>query len=144
MLPATSVFWGATVFLAVPGSIVAFYCYITVIQVLGADNALRRGIVPGCRSFGLHLAGGIRVDDAGYAGRPAGHIGKLCVVSSRQASERQRNQRSRATDLTLLLWAHFVVQDSSHPFAPISFGAIFKNTPSAANNNAVLAIIATG
>ena len=39
MLPATSVFWGATVFLAVPGSIVAFYCYITVIQVLGADKA---------------------------------------------------------------------------------------------------------
>lgn len=40
MPPATSVFWGgATAFLAVPGSIVAFYCYITVIQVLGADKA---------------------------------------------------------------------------------------------------------
>ncbi|MGM0951848.1 MAG: DMT family transporter [Pseudomonadota bacterium] len=39
VLPASTTFWGATVFLAVPGSIVAFYCYITVIQTLGADKA---------------------------------------------------------------------------------------------------------
>jgi len=39
VLPAASTFWGATVFLAVPGSIIAFYCYITVIQTLGADKA---------------------------------------------------------------------------------------------------------
>jgi len=38
-LPASATFWGATVFLAIPGSIVAFYCYITVIQTLGADKA---------------------------------------------------------------------------------------------------------
>lgn len=38
-LPASAAFWGATVFLAIPGSIVAFYCYITVIQTLGADKA---------------------------------------------------------------------------------------------------------
>lgn len=38
-LPDSSVFWGATLFLAVPGSIIAFYCYITVIQTLGADRA---------------------------------------------------------------------------------------------------------
>lgn len=37
--PTSSTFWGATVFLAVPGSIIAFYCYITVIQTLGADRA---------------------------------------------------------------------------------------------------------
>ncbi len=39
VVPTTATFWGATVFLAVPGSIVAFYCYITVIQTLGADRA---------------------------------------------------------------------------------------------------------
>ena len=39
VLPAAASFWGATVFLAVPGSIIAFYCYITVIQALGADKA---------------------------------------------------------------------------------------------------------
>lgn len=39
VLPTAATFWGATVFLAVPGSIVAFYCYITVIQTLGADKA---------------------------------------------------------------------------------------------------------
>lgn len=39
VVPTTATFWGATVFLAVPGSIVAFYCYITVIQTLGADKA---------------------------------------------------------------------------------------------------------
>ncbi len=38
-LPDSTVFWGATLFLAVPGSIVAFYCYLTVIQTLGADRA---------------------------------------------------------------------------------------------------------
>ncbi|SDW84083.1 DMT family transporter [Marinobacter mobilis] len=38
-LPDSAVFWGATLFLAVPGSIVAFYCYLTVIQTLGADRA---------------------------------------------------------------------------------------------------------
>lgn len=37
--PEGAWFWGATIFLAVPGSIIAFYCYITVIQVLGADKA---------------------------------------------------------------------------------------------------------
>ncbi|PHQ27076.1 EamA family transporter [Marinobacter guineae] len=39
VLPTAATFWGATVFLAVPGSIVAFYSYITVIQTLGADKA---------------------------------------------------------------------------------------------------------
>ena len=39
VVPASAAFWGATVFLAVPGSIIAFYCYITVIQTLGADRA---------------------------------------------------------------------------------------------------------
>lgn len=39
VVPATATFWGATVFLAVPGSIIAFYSYITVIQTLGADKA---------------------------------------------------------------------------------------------------------
>ncbi|HET8849036.1 MAG TPA: DMT family transporter [Marinobacter sp.] len=39
VLPASVTFWNATLFLAVPGSIVAFYCYITVIQTLGADRA---------------------------------------------------------------------------------------------------------
>ncbi|MDC0662810.1 DMT family transporter [Marinobacter sp. SS21] len=39
LLPTATSFWGATVFLAIPGSIVAFYCYITVIQTLGADKA---------------------------------------------------------------------------------------------------------
>lgn len=39
VLPTTATFWGATVFLAVPGSIIAFYSYITVIQTLGADKA---------------------------------------------------------------------------------------------------------
>lgn len=39
VVPTTATFWGATAFLAVPGSIVAFYCYITVIQTLGADKA---------------------------------------------------------------------------------------------------------
>jgi len=39
VVPATGVFWGATVFLAIPGSIIAFYSYITVIQKLGADRA---------------------------------------------------------------------------------------------------------
>ena len=39
VLPTSATFWGATVFLAIPGSIVAFYCYITVIQTLGADKA---------------------------------------------------------------------------------------------------------
>ena len=39
VVPTSASFWGATVFLAVPGSIIAFYCYITVIQTLGADRA---------------------------------------------------------------------------------------------------------
>lgn len=39
VVPTTATFWGATVFLAVPGSIIAFYSYITVIQTLGADKA---------------------------------------------------------------------------------------------------------
>lgn len=39
VVPATATFWGATVFLAVPGSIIAFYSYITVIQTLGAEKA---------------------------------------------------------------------------------------------------------
>lgn len=39
LLPTATSFWGATVFLAIPGSIVAFYCYLTVIQTLGADKA---------------------------------------------------------------------------------------------------------
>lgn len=39
MLPTAGVFWGATVFLAIPGSIVAFFSYITVIRTLGADKA---------------------------------------------------------------------------------------------------------
>lgn len=39
VVPTTATFWGATVFLAVPGSIIAFYSYITVIQILGADKA---------------------------------------------------------------------------------------------------------
>ncbi|WP_152205685.1 DMT family transporter [Marinobacter changyiensis] len=38
-LPASGSFWGATVFLAIPGSIIGFYCYITVIRTLGADKA---------------------------------------------------------------------------------------------------------
>ncbi|SFL90497.1 DMT family transporter [Marinobacter zhejiangensis] len=38
-LPDSTTFWGATLFLAIPGSIIAFYCYITVIQRLGADRA---------------------------------------------------------------------------------------------------------
>ncbi|WP_148864675.1 DMT family transporter [Marinobacter fonticola] len=38
-LPASDSFWGATVFLAIPGSIVAFYSYLTVIRTLGADRA---------------------------------------------------------------------------------------------------------
>ena len=39
VVPTSATFWGATVFLAVPGSIIAFYSYITVIQTLGADKA---------------------------------------------------------------------------------------------------------
>ncbi len=39
VVPTSATFWGATVFLAVPGSIIAFYCYITVIQTLGAARA---------------------------------------------------------------------------------------------------------
>lgn len=39
VVPMSTTFWGATAFLAVPGSIIAFYCYITVIQTLGADRA---------------------------------------------------------------------------------------------------------
>lgn len=38
-LPGSGTFWGATLFLAVPGSIIAFYSYLTVIRVLGADRA---------------------------------------------------------------------------------------------------------
>lgn len=38
-LPAGSIFWGATLFLAIPGSIIAFFSYITVIRTLGADKA---------------------------------------------------------------------------------------------------------
>lgn len=39
VIPPSVAFWGATVFLATFGSIVAFYCYITVIRTLGADKA---------------------------------------------------------------------------------------------------------
>ncbi|WP_166252800.1 DMT family transporter [Marinobacter salicampi] len=38
-VPDSSVFWGAALFLAIPGSIIAFYSYITVIRTLGADKA---------------------------------------------------------------------------------------------------------
>ena len=38
-LPQAPVFWWATLFLAIPGSIVAFFSYITVIRTLGADKA---------------------------------------------------------------------------------------------------------
>lgn len=38
-LPAAPSFWGATLFLAIPGSIIAFYSYLTVIRTLGADRA---------------------------------------------------------------------------------------------------------
>lgn len=39
VMPQETTFWGATVFLAIPGSIVAFFSYITVIRELGADKA---------------------------------------------------------------------------------------------------------
>lgn len=39
VLPQSNVFWGATLFLAIPGSIIAFFSYITVIRTLGADKA---------------------------------------------------------------------------------------------------------
>ncbi|MFE8072473.1 EamA family transporter [Marinobacteraceae bacterium S3BR75-40.1] len=39
VLPQTMTFWAATLFLAIPGSIVAFFSYITVIRTLGADKA---------------------------------------------------------------------------------------------------------
>lgn len=39
VVPTSATFWGATLFLAIPGSIVAFYCYISVVQTLGADKA---------------------------------------------------------------------------------------------------------
>ena len=38
-LPAHADFWWATLFLAIPGSIVAFATYLTVIKALGADRA---------------------------------------------------------------------------------------------------------
>jgi len=38
-LPADAGFWWATLFLAIPGSIVAFATYLTVIRALGADRA---------------------------------------------------------------------------------------------------------
>lgn len=38
-VPTTGAFWGATLFLALPGSILAFYSYITVIRTLGAAKA---------------------------------------------------------------------------------------------------------
>ncbi|BES73771.1 DMT family transporter [Marinobacter nanhaiticus D15-8W] len=38
-LPTSPTFWGATLFLAIPGSTIAFYSYLTVIRVLGADRA---------------------------------------------------------------------------------------------------------
>lgn len=38
-LPASSDFWWATLFLAIPGSIIAFATYLTVIKTLGADKA---------------------------------------------------------------------------------------------------------
>ncbi len=39
VLPQGATFWGATLFLAIPGSIVAFFSYLTVIRELGADKA---------------------------------------------------------------------------------------------------------
>ncbi|WP_404366113.1 DMT family transporter [Marinobacter sp.] len=39
VVPQSGVFWGAALFLAVPGSIIAFFSYITVIRTLGADKA---------------------------------------------------------------------------------------------------------
>ena len=39
MMPQGPTFWGATLFLAIPGSIVAFFSYLTVIRELGADKA---------------------------------------------------------------------------------------------------------
>ncbi|WP_166267145.1 DMT family transporter [Marinobacter caseinilyticus] len=38
-VPSAGAFWSATVFLAIPGSIIAFYSYITVIRTVGADKA---------------------------------------------------------------------------------------------------------
>lgn len=38
-MPASTSFWSATLFLAIPGSIIAFYSYITVIRTVGADKA---------------------------------------------------------------------------------------------------------
>lgn len=38
-VPGASTFWGATLFLAIPGSIIAFYSYLTVIRTIGADKA---------------------------------------------------------------------------------------------------------
>lgn len=38
-LPGETSYWGATLFLAIPGSIIAFYSYITVIRTVGADKA---------------------------------------------------------------------------------------------------------
>lgn len=39
IMPESTTFWGATLFLAIPGSIIAFFSYITVIRTLGADKA---------------------------------------------------------------------------------------------------------
>lgn len=39
VVPESATFWGATLFLAIPGSIIAFFSYITVIRTLGADKA---------------------------------------------------------------------------------------------------------
>ncbi|MDX1801298.1 MAG: DMT family transporter [Marinobacter sp.] len=39
VVPTSTSFWGATAFLAIPGSIIAFYSYLTVIRTIGADKA---------------------------------------------------------------------------------------------------------
>lgn len=39
VMPASGTFWGATVFLAIPGSIIAFFSYLTVIRTLGPGKA---------------------------------------------------------------------------------------------------------
>ncbi|WP_077530105.1 DMT family transporter [Vreelandella utahensis] len=39
IVPTSGVFWGATLFLAIPGSILAFFSYLTVIRTLGPDKA---------------------------------------------------------------------------------------------------------
>ena len=65
-------YMGALLYLAIPGSVIGFTAYLTLVGRMGPARGLLHGAVPGGGAVGLDLCGRLSVDDAGAAGAGPG------------------------------------------------------------------------